>query len=265
MLTWRPSLLVTLFLALLLAPGGVSAVRADSAALGSSRDNTLFEDAQGQRSNGAGKYLFAGRTDESIEQLRRGLIGFDVAGTLPAGSTLYRVMLALHMSRSALAGTEPMELRRVLADWGEGASDSAVLGGGMGAPAATGDATWIHTFFATSTWSSAGGDFLATASASANVGGPGSYVWGSTVEMVADAIRDCSRRGGIVLDAFSGSGTTIMAAEQTGRRGRVVELDPRYVDVAIRRWQNATGGKATLAGSETTFDEIAVVVQDLEA
>jgi len=85
------------------------------------------------------------------------------------------------------------------------------------------------------------------------------------VEMVADAIRDCSRRGGIVLDAFSGSGTTIMAAEQTGRRGRVVELDPRYVDVAIRRWQNATGGKATLAGSETTFDEIAVVVQDLEA
>ncbi|WP_321325441.1 DNA methyltransferase [uncultured Parasphingorhabdus sp.] len=85
------------------------------------------------------------------------------------------------------------------------------------------------------------------------------------VEMVADAIRDCSRRGGIVLDAFSGSGTTIMAAEQTGRRGRVVELDPRYVDVAVRRWQNATGGKATLAGSGTTFDEIAVVVQDLEA
>lgn len=85
------------------------------------------------------------------------------------------------------------------------------------------------------------------------------------VEMVADAIRDCSRRGGLVLDAFSGSGTTIMAAEQTGRRGRVIELDPRYVDVAIRRWQKTTGGKATLAGSGTTFDDIAALVEDLEA
>ena len=84
------------------------------------------------------------------------------------------------------------------------------------------------------------------------------------VAMVADAIRDCSRRGGIVLDAFSGSGTTIMAAEQTGRRGRAIELDPRYVDVAIRRWQTATGGRAILAGSETTFDDHAALVADLE-
>ncbi len=85
------------------------------------------------------------------------------------------------------------------------------------------------------------------------------------VEMVADAIRDCSRRGGIVLDAFSGSGTTIMAAEQTGRRARAIELDPRYVDVAVRRWQKTTGDKATLAGSGTTFDDIAALVEDLEA
>ena len=85
------------------------------------------------------------------------------------------------------------------------------------------------------------------------------------VEMVADAIRDCSRRGGVILDAFSGSGTTIMAAEQTGRRARAIELDPRYVDVAVRRWQKATGGTATLAGSGTTFDDLAALVEDLEA
>lgn len=84
------------------------------------------------------------------------------------------------------------------------------------------------------------------------------------VAMVADAIRDCSRRGGVILDAFSGSGTTIIAAEQTGRRARAIELDPRYVDVAIRRWQHLTGGKATLAGSDSTFDELSEMVADLE-
>ncbi|MDP3675445.1 MAG: DNA methyltransferase [Novosphingobium sp.] len=76
------------------------------------------------------------------------------------------------------------------------------------------------------------------------------------VAMVADAIRDCSKRGGVILDAFSGSGTTIMAAEQTGRRGYAIELDPLYVDVAVRRWQLATGKKAMLAGSECSFDDI---------
>ena len=84
------------------------------------------------------------------------------------------------------------------------------------------------------------------------------------VAMVADAIRDCSRRGGIVLDAFSGSGTTIMAAEQTGRRGRAIELDPRYVDVAIRRWQKATGRKAVKRDSNTSFDDLAALAEELE-
>jgi len=80
------------------------------------------------------------------------------------------------------------------------------------------------------------------------------------VEMVADAIRDCSRRGEIVLDAFSGSGTTIIAAEQTGRRGYAVELDPRYVDVAVRRWQKLTGNEARLDGCGTSFADVEAFV-----
>lgn len=84
------------------------------------------------------------------------------------------------------------------------------------------------------------------------------------VAMVADAIRDCSRRGGIILDAFSGSGTTIVAAEQTGRKARVIELDPRYVDVAVRRWQQVTGGKAMLVDSDNSFDELSEFVAELE-
>jgi DNA modification methylase len=71
------------------------------------------------------------------------------------------------------------------------------------------------------------------------------------VALVADAIRDCSDRNGIVLDCFGGSGSTLIAAEKTGRRARLNELDPSYVDVTIRRWQNVTGRTAVKADKAT--------------
>ncbi len=77
------------------------------------------------------------------------------------------------------------------------------------------------------------------------------------VAMIADAMRDCSRRGSIVLDAFVGSGTTIMAAEQVGRRAFCIEIDPHYADVAIRRWQAFTKRDAVLEKSGEPFDEAA--------
>ena len=77
------------------------------------------------------------------------------------------------------------------------------------------------------------------------------------VALVADAILDCSERGGIVLDAFLGSGTTVIAAERTGRRCYAMELDPVYVDTAIRRWQALTGGKAHHAAGGRLFDDLA--------
>lgn len=77
------------------------------------------------------------------------------------------------------------------------------------------------------------------------------------VRMVADAIRDTSHRKAIVLDAFAGSGTTLVAAEQTGRRGYGLELDPHYVDVVVRRMAQTLGEKAVLACSNESFDEIA--------
>jgi hypothetical protein len=77
------------------------------------------------------------------------------------------------------------------------------------------------------------------------------------VALVADAIKDCTRRGDIVLDTFCGSGTTILAAERVGRRGYGVEIDPAYVDAAIRRWQAFTGRDAVLASTGATFDEAA--------
>lgn len=77
------------------------------------------------------------------------------------------------------------------------------------------------------------------------------------VALVADAIKDASRRSDIVLDPFCGSGTTIIAAEKTGRRARALEIDPCYVDVAVRRWQAFSGKKAYLSDSPLSFEEIA--------
>src|SRR5258708_37115643 len=71
--------------------------------------------------------------------------------------------------------------------------------------------------------------------------------------MMADAIRDCSKRGGVILDPFGGAGTTLIAAERTGRRARVIELDPIFVDASIERWQRLTGGTPLHPGSGRPF------------
>jgi DNA modification methylase len=77
------------------------------------------------------------------------------------------------------------------------------------------------------------------------------------VALVADVIIDCSARGDIVLDTFLGSGTTVIAAERTGRRCYGMELDPAYVDTAIRRWQALTGESALHAASGRSFADLA--------
>lgn len=77
------------------------------------------------------------------------------------------------------------------------------------------------------------------------------------VALVADAIRDVTNPGDIVIDAFVGSGTTLLAAERTRRRGYGIELEPRYIDVAIRRWQAMTGREAVLDATGDTFAETA--------
>jgi len=77
------------------------------------------------------------------------------------------------------------------------------------------------------------------------------------VALVADAIRDCSKRGDIVLDAFGGSGTTLIAAEQVGRCARLLEYDPAYCDTIVRRWEILTGKHATLAATGKRFEDVA--------
>lgn len=77
------------------------------------------------------------------------------------------------------------------------------------------------------------------------------------VALIADALRDCSHRSGIVLDAFGGSGSTLLAAEHTGRRARLMEIAPRYCDVTIERWQAKTANEAVHVGTGKAWRELA--------
>ena len=76
------------------------------------------------------------------------------------------------------------------------------------------------------------------------------------VELIERAIRNSSKSRDIVLDLFGGSGTTLIAAERTGRSARLMELDPKYADVIVERWQNLTGGVAVLDGEERTYEDL---------
>ncbi len=148
-----------------------------------SKDNTLYEydPAEGDHSNGAGFHLFAGENGQG--EVRRGVLAFDIAGTIPPGSTITAVSLSMNMSMTP-AGTVTVELHKLLADWGEGTSH-APMGEGDGAPATPDDATWRHRFFDSVFWTTQGGDFSATVSASQSVGSIGQYTWNSA-QMVAD-------------------------------------------------------------------------------
>jgi len=159
---------------------------ADLVSIPASRDNTLYEDPTGSLSNGAGQLFFAGRTSTFTNRLRRAVIAFNIAGSVPAGATIDSVTLTLHLSRVPVPVTSTgVTLHRVLADWGE--SDSAPeFSEGGGAPASPGDATWAHRFYNNTFWTAQGGDFTATASATTTVAGVGFYSWGPTSAMRTD-------------------------------------------------------------------------------
>jgi hypothetical protein len=172
------STLIAITAAVLLAAGPAAAQM--TAELSAAHDTTLFQ--EGDLSNGAGDYLFAGPTNNGDD--RRALIAFDIAGEVPAGATITEVELELRMTRT-ISGAETIGLHRVLADWGEAGSDASGQEG-AGADAQSGDATWQHRFFSNETWSSAGGDFESVPSATLQVAGNGSYTWESTPQLVAD-------------------------------------------------------------------------------
>ncbi|MFO0840445.1 MAG: DNRLRE domain-containing protein [Phycisphaerae bacterium] len=145
---------------------------ADCVSLTPVADNTLYEPFLGELSNGAGVHMFAGRSGGGFRQ--RGILRFDLA-SVPAGATIDSATLTLSMSRT-IAADATISLHRCQTDWSEG-SVVAGSGQGGGAPATPGSTTWRFATFDTVSWSNAGGDFATAASASALVGGIGTYSW----------------------------------------------------------------------------------------
>ena len=177
--------------------------------LGAVKDNTLFQSTSGSLSNGAAPHIWVGRN--SSGNIRRGVLAFDVSGNIPAGASIQSATLTLNLSR---AGTTPkptqgITVHRLLANWGEGASNSG--SGGGGAQAEAGDATWIHTFFGTSTWSNSGGDFISSPSATTLVGGEGFHSW--TSEQMARDVQSW-------LDAPAGNFGWLLRGIESARSAR---------------------------------------------
>lgn len=172
----RVALLILLVLLSAPHPGRAATLVATAA-----KDNTIYEDGVGgvNESNGQGDYLFAGRT--GFAQVVRSLIMFDLT-QIPTNAIVTSAQLTLTESTPKSDPQGVVNVHRVLADWGEGASD-AISGEGGGAPAEPGDATWTHRFFDTDSWAVAGGDFDPTISASATVppGGESTVVWSSAL------------------------------------------------------------------------------------
>lgn len=164
----------TLAWAILAAASAVA--QADVISLFPSADNTLYESATGDVSNGAGAAMFTGRNAQTTNSIRRGLLRFDPS-SIPAGSIITAVTLTL-VNSSANPGSLIIGVHRAQESWGEGTS-LATGAQGSGAPAAPGDATWTHRFFSTTAWSTVGGSFAASPSAQTTVMGTGSYTWTS--------------------------------------------------------------------------------------
>jgi hypothetical protein len=169
---------------LVAAPASAEVVK-----LAPSQDTTLYSE-DGNRSNGAGEFVFSGATSRS--DVRRALLAFDIAKHVPAGSTIRSVILSLHVSQSpglakGPARAQPFVLRRLTASWGEGASNAGPPGG-FGATAAPDDATWTDRFWKARAWATPGGDFdpAVVATTVVPVTGDAFVTLGSTAAMVAN-------------------------------------------------------------------------------
>jgi len=186
-----------------------TAVLADTVNLLAEKDNTLYEDEEGDLSNGAGDHLFTGSTNTPL--IRRAVIKFDIDGVIPADATIDSVQLTLNVSRNSDSTPEDTSLHRLNSDWGESGSNASGQEGG-GASAEIGDATWQHTFYDNSFWSTPGGDFVAGVSASILVDVTGGYIWGSTAGMVADVQQwldqPASNFGWVIIGNESRSATS---------------------------------------------------------
>lgn len=160
-------------------------LNAQTANLSAVKDNTIYSNLT-TNSNGAGDNFTAGANQSAA--VRRGLLMFDLS-SIPAGATITAVSLSMVMNKT-VSGANNVSLHRLDENWGEGPSNAGAGGDGNGAPAELGDATWICSFSngaggCTTAWTTAGGTYQPTATATTSVAGPSAYTW-SSAQMITN-------------------------------------------------------------------------------
>ncbi len=190
--------------------GGVA--RGDVRTFAPVADNTIFRNAfspDSLLSSGSGDGIYAGRTLSHVDYRQRGLVRFDLS-TIPCGATVTRVQLTMYMERGRSGQpATPVRLHRLLGAWGEGAS---IAFGGAGSESLAGDANWLERQSPGVMWTTPGGDFVATASATASVSSsPGAVTWASNAVMIADVTgwlaNPSSNNGWMIINNEVNQGT----------------------------------------------------------
>jgi hypothetical protein len=208
---------------------------AELIALQATRDATIYQSNDGSLANGAGRYLFAGRTNQSLA--RRGLLHFDVASAIPTGAQITAARLTLNLSQvNAGSGTRNVSLALALSPWTTGASNPADTEA-SGAQALAGDCTWLHSSAdgagGGTLWETAGGDFAAFASATVSTQALGLYTW-SSLGLLNDVrlfAQDSSRNHGWFLlgdESTAGTARRFDSADSALEGGIVPTLEIEY-------------------------------------
>ncbi len=194
------------------------AVSQQTATITATLDNSIYSES-GTLSNGAGAYLFSGRTNSG--NVRRSLIQFNLSEVIPSNAVVSSAKVKMRVSKvPSEPATASFSLRKVTSAWGEGTSDGGANEGG-GGTATTNDATWTFRFFNTSSWTNAGGDFSSTVSASTTIAGIGAIEWASTSGLVADVqswIANPSQNFGWII---SGGETSNKSAKRFDSRSSI--------------------------------------------
>lgn len=227
-------------------------VHGDLVSIAASRDATLYQSSDGSLANGAGQYLFAGKTNQNLT--RRSVLWFDIGALVPADATVTAVRLILNVSQ-ANGGNRTMTVHRALTAWTAGASDPDSTEA-SGAPALAGDATWLHAsadgLGGGILWQSVGGDFAA-ASASLLTTTSGLQTW-SGAGLVADVQsflgNPSANLGWFILGDESATGTArrFDSADSTALGGIVPRLEIEFTPIPTP----ATGALLTLAALTRT-------------
>jgi hypothetical protein len=205
-------------LVVLSVAASIASSRAVDVTLNPIQDATLYESLAGNLAGGADDSLFVGATAGG--SIRRALLQFDIAASIPAGSVINSATLGLTFDKGGNGSPITVELHRVNASWSEGVAVPAGEGG-SGAAATSGSATWLHRSFDTSLWSAAGGDFSGTSSGSMLVstfGGVTSASFGLAAD-VQDWLDDPAQNFGWML--IGGESISSSAMRFNSREGVV--------------------------------------------